>query len=309
MLVRTFVDAGCWTSCLEEFDGRARRWASENGISTRLRVTKAASESLSTEAIRHHLNELGTGLYKEARIALRQLLEERGQQTEGTPAMTEAEWLACTEPLPMVEYLRGRASERKLRLFAVACCRSTWNLLRKSSKKAVEAAERYADGLATDDDMRTVHASAWAARNAAWKTYLAARNTPPEVRELASAGAKAASDAARVALCPPANYWDSPKIWSSPWSEDEFLKQCALLHCIFGLHPFRNVPVNSSWLTSTVVALAVAIYDERAFDRLPVLGDALEDVGCTDQEILAHCRGPGPHVRGCWVADLLLRKE
>jgi hypothetical protein len=37
--------------------------------------------------------------------------------------MTEAEWLACTEPGPMLDFLRGRASDRKFRHFAVACCR------------------------------------------------------------------------------------------------------------------------------------------------------------------------------------------
>jgi hypothetical protein len=55
--------------------------------------------------------------------------------------------------------------------------------------------------------------------------------------------------------------------------------------------------------------LASHIYDSRAFDRLPILADALEEAGCKDAEILAHCRGPGPHVRGCWVVDLVLGKE
>ena len=64
-----------------------------------------------------------------------------------------------------------------------------------------------------------------------------------------------------------------------------------------------------SWLASLVLGLAQAIYDERAFDRLPILADALEDAGCTDAAILEHCRGPGPHVRGCWVVDLLLGKQ
>jgi hypothetical protein len=59
----------------------------------------------------------------------------------------------------------------------------------------------------------------------------------------------------------------------------------------------------------TVQRLAQSIYEDRAFDRLPIVADALEEAGCTDAEILAHCRGPGPHVRGCWVVDLLLGKE
>ncbi len=42
---------------------------------------------------------------------------------------------------------------------------------------------------------------------------------------------------------------------------------------------------------------------------MPVLADALEDAGCADADILAHCRGHGPHVRGCWVVDLVLGKE
>jgi hypothetical protein len=83
-----------------------------------------------------------------------------------------------------------------------------------------------------------------------------------------------------------------------------------LIRDIFG-NPFRAVSLVPSWLIwneATVAKLAQAIYDERAFERLPVLADALEEAGCTDAEILAHCRGPGPHVRGCWALDLLLGK-
>src|SRR5581483_3527580 len=83
---------------------------------------------------------------------------------------------------------------------------------------------------------------------------------------------------------------------------------CDLLREIFG-NPFRPVTVNSTWLTSNVISLAQTIYDERAFDRMPILADALEDAGCTNAEILQHCRQPGEHVRGCWVVDLLLGKE
>ena len=75
-----------------------------------------------------------------------------------------------------------------------------------------------------------------------------------------------------------------------------------------GDQPHR-VALDPNWLTSTVVALARGIYEERAFDRLPILADALEDAGCDSADLLAHCRGDGPHVRGCWVIDVLLGKE
>jgi hypothetical protein len=77
---------------------------------------------------------------------------------------------------------------------------------------------------------------------------------------------------------------------------------------VFG-NPFRPVVVEQTWLTARVVALAQRIYDNRAFDRLPVLAVALEEAGCDNAEILSHCRGPGPHVRGCWALDLILGKE
>ncbi|MBA4192079.1 MAG: hypothetical protein C0467_29220 [Planctomycetaceae bacterium] len=80
-----------------------------------------------------------------------------------------------------------------------------------------------------------------------------------------------------------------------------------LLRELFG-NPFRPVTVDPSWLTSTVNALAEGIYAYRAFDRMPILADALQDAACDNDEVLAHCRGPGSHVRGCFVVDLLLGK-
>ena len=82
------------------------------------------------------------------------------------------------------------------------------------------------------------------------------------------------------------------------------LLHIAMCNDIFG-NPFRPVSVEPSWLTSTVVVLAEGIYQERAFDRLPILADALMDAGCDHADVLEHCRGEGPHVRGCWVVDLL----
>src|SRR5262249_13513505 len=81
-----------------------------------------------------------------------------------------------------------------------------------------------------------------------------------------------------------------------------------LLHDLWVPLPFRPVPVDSIWLAPKVVQLAQSNYDNRAFDRLPALADALEEAGCHDTDILDHCRGPGPHFRGCWVLDLILGK-
>jgi hypothetical protein len=86
--------------------------------------------------------------------------------------------------------------------------------------------------------------------------------------------------------------------------------QCDLLREIFG-NPFRPPAVQPAWLSwneGTLPRLARGIYDDRAFDRLGILADALEDAGCTDAVILGHCREPGEHVRGCWLVDLLLQQ-
>jgi hypothetical protein len=83
---------------------------------------------------------------------------------------------------------------------------------------------------------------------------------------------------------------------------------CDLLRDIF-CNPFKLPAVQPAWLKwnhRTIPAIARGIYDDRAFDRLGILADALEDAGCSDPAILAHCREPGEHVRGCWVLDLLL---
>jgi hypothetical protein len=85
--------------------------------------------------------------------------------------------------------------------------------------------------------------------------------------------------------------------------------QADLLRCIVG-NPFAPPPTfRKKWRTETVTALAAGIYGERAFDRLPILADALEEAGCDHPDVLTHCRGPGPHARGCWVVDLVLNKS
>jgi hypothetical protein len=90
------------------------------------------------------------------------------------------------------------------------------------------------------------------------------------------------------------------------WTEERE-GQSSLLSDLFG-NPFRPITLDSSWLTPTVKALARSIYDDRTFERLPILADELVKSGCAVPEILNHLRALGPHVRGCWVVDLVLGK-
>jgi hypothetical protein len=102
-----------------------------------------------------------------------------------------------------------------------------------------------------------------------------------------------------------------PKAWSAAFQATERVQapiQCHHIRCVFG-NPFRPVTHDLSWLTPAVVELAQAIYNDRAFDRMPKLADVLEAAGCTDADLLSHCRETGPHVRGCWAVDLVLGKE
>ncbi|WP_162670535.1 hypothetical protein [Gemmata massiliana] len=85
-------------------------------------------------------------------------------------------------------------------------------------------------------------------------------------------------------------------------------EQVALVRDIFG-NPFRPVAFSPSWLTDTVLTLASQMYESREFGAMPILADALQDAGCDSAEVFDHCRGDGPHVRGCWVVDLVLGKE
>jgi len=219
--------------------------------------------------------------------------------------MTESEWLACTDPTPMLDFLRGKASDRKLRLFAVACSLRLAKI-DEHSRLAILVAERYSDGLASRQELDAAQAAVhdycvdcpWdvgreVAEVAAWVAW-----------EVAEEGAEpAAAAAARVPSYDPNE--------ESGWSETMYYAECRaqsdLLRCVIG-NPFRPVTLYPAWLHPTVPALAQAIYDDRAFDRLPMLADALEDAGCTNQEILNHCRQSREHVRGCWAVDLLLGK-
>jgi hypothetical protein len=88
----------------------------------------------------------------------------------------------------------------------------------------------------------------------------------------------------------------------------EAAAQATLLRDIFG-NPFRKVKFDKKWRTDTAVAIAHQMYKSRDFFAMPILADALQEAGCENHDILSHCRGTGPHVRGCWVVDFVLSKE
>ena len=215
--------------------------------------------------------------------------------------MTEAEWLSCNDPERMLEFLKGRSSERKLRLVACACCRRIWHLLEGWSQNAVEVYEQQLDG-AMDQIAMTFAADLHEDVILNAKPYTAQHIAAGIVNSIISGAAWAlawntVSEARRA-------------IRANSKQADTYLEatcQAAIVRDLFG-NPFSQVPIDRSWPNPTAVNQAKSIYDDRAFDRLPILADALEDAGCTDAAILAHCRGGGVHVRGCWVVDLLLGK-
>jgi hypothetical protein len=227
--------------------------------------------------------------------------------------MTEAEWLACDDPTAMLEFLRGKVSDRKLRLFAVAC---GWKTLRlyphQTKEKALQSAELLADRLATNSDRRAaLSALKRAGTSASWEQDL--------LRKDAFFAAFSGSiQAASQVVCSISDiqyhvFEDGRVGYVNPeWMrifQLERATQADYLREVFGLLPFRFISRAPAWQTTNVVALADAIYAARAFDRLPILADALEDAGCDNRDILDHCRQPGVHARGCWVVDLILSKD
>jgi hypothetical protein len=161
---------------------------------------------------------------------------------------------------------------RKHLLFCVACARREWHRLTESAKAIVETTERYADGQGTRKEYFDAHDSAFRIKD---------------------------TDEAYRAI-----YWDDYE------EQDPF--QVSIVRDLVG-NPFQPPPTMDralvTWNNGAVVTLAKAIYDARAFDRMPELADVLEQAGCTNADILNHCRQPGVHVRGCWVVDLLLAME
>jgi hypothetical protein len=164
----------------------------------------------------------------------------------------------------------------------------------KRSRTALEVAERLADGTATDVELH-------AARNPDWHIPHD-RSQSTLLRDAAVAADLSATQAARAV------YQHSARKKREAAIVSERVSQAALMRCIFG-NPFRPVAIDPRWRTADTVALARGIYEDRAFERLPLLADALMDAGCDDEQVIGHCRSGGPHVRGCWVVDLVLGRE
>lgn len=197
--------------------------------------------------------------------------------------MTESEWNTSTDPTAMLEFLRGKVGDRKLRLFAVACCRAIWWQLEeyRGYQEIVETLELVADEALTRADLdRAIEAA---------ETFVSSfgpvRTVTRACQLDAWSGARQTSFFAGIGLHLPSN----------------------LLRCVF--NPFHPITLDPSWLTSTVVSLAQQMYDSRDFSAMPILADALQDSSCDNETILTHCRGLGPHTRGCWLVDLLTNRE
>jgi hypothetical protein len=229
--------------------------------------------------------------------------------------MTEGQWERCADPYEMLQFLDHRGRERKLRLFAVGCCRRAWHLLTdERSRNAVEVSELFADRGVTKHELAAARTAAEVVTHVGWfasvRRWLAAG--PSQTSNTMQRAAQAAASAAiwRVRDAAAATWVQAANALTTNSTEqlEEQGRQCGLLRDLIG-NPIRPVSWDPAWRNHHAVAVARSLYDTREFQDMPILADALEEAGCTDEAILSHCRGPGPHVRGCWVVDLVLGKE
>jgi hypothetical protein len=217
--------------------------------------------------------------------------------------MNEEEWLKCTDPDRMLDHLYGMVGDRKMRLFACACCRNIWGLLRDEGTQAgVNTAERFAEGLSTDEELAV-------AGNAVTAASLAARAVQAATNRVAVWSARHAAECAARSAGQASKKGKKRATAISV----ERQRQAVFLRCIFR-RPFHPISIDPTWLTPTVLSLAQAAHDNRNLPsgtldnaRLGVLADALEDAGAIGA-ILEHLRSEGPHVCGCFALDLVLGK-
>ena len=206
--------------------------------------------------------------------------------------MTEEEWLACRETHPMLAHIKAYVEQRKSSLLVIACFNLAWNALPDTCRDWVVA---FGDEVEGHPVRRLVEAK--------WMDVV------DWFHDLAAPDGERRYALLNLSTGGQTGYWAEdhfPERSGLAWAEAE-AEHASLLRDIFG-NPFRPVTVDPSWLTSTVVAVARQMYESRDFSPMPILADALQDSGCEEERVLGHCRGPGPHVRGCWVCDLILGK-
>jgi hypothetical protein len=238
--------------------------------------------------------------------------------------MPEEFWLRSNDPSALSRFIRGSISERKLRLWACACVQAIFNsYLDWGGPKTP---------FATYWDLRSRYERFWGYTLEEAYCIADQREIPQKWvasrREFSrSLGSMAIHDGSdhlpehwiddRVASRLSARSFDLhdavevSRMVANPFRQFPSVARLAIhANCLRDIcgNPFRPVTLDPSWRTSTVVALAQAIYQENAFDQMPILADALQDADCDNEDILNHCRQPGEHCRGCWVLDLTLGK-
>jgi len=232
--------------------------------------------------------------------------------------MDEQQWLTCSDPYPMLEFLRERgiASERKLRLFAAACCRRIWPRMTDArSRYAVELAERSADEPVSEEELDVASGAAEEAYEDSLTDDKGEAVGDDDLRPVVAAAASYASSPGTMGAEHFSVILEGGTGASAAETVREKSAQAALIRCVFD-NPFRPKPaVEPVWLAwngGIVATLANQAYDERQMptgtldaDRLAVLADALEEAGCHNAELLGHLRSDGTHARGCWAVDLL----
>ena len=216
--------------------------------------------------------------------------------------MTEAEWLSCSDPKPMLKFIAGQANDRQLRLFACACCRSIEQFLPAGPfRPLVEVSLRFADGTATADELAAARAVAIAETDHNSLSCEAMWAACETANPSASRAARIASDEAR----------EQVRKLNLRAEIDEASTQANVLCDIIG-NPFRRVwiePVQRLRRYPKVREAAEELYDDAPQQDMEALADILEGLGCSDRAVLTHCRAATPHVKGCWVLDLLLDRE
>jgi hypothetical protein len=232
--------------------------------------------------------------------------------------MNEQQWEAADDSIDMLLLPPPGlpATDRKIRLFCCACCRRIWDQMSGENRSAVELAERYADGLASGEELAIREEDSRLYQDVDDPDILPEDRPPAYWCDVASWHSLAAHAGAKsYEVCDATRRVAGDR--SGEWEE---VVQARLLRDLFGPLPFRTVaipPAILAWNDRLVVRLARAAYDERQLPsgkldngRLAVLADALEEAGCANEEILTHCRQQDAiHVRGCWLLDLLLGKK